>query len=87
MVKLIGHPAYTERIKPFIGKDIIKVLTGQRRVGKSCILKQIQNYNPLIHRPSVDKALGLAQGTVPSTAKRLMNSFASLFFNRLSTWP
>lgn len=44
MAKLIERPAYTERIKPFIGKGIIKVLTGQRRVGKSCILKQIQNY-------------------------------------------
>lgn len=43
MAKLIARPAYTEKIKPFIGKDIIKVLTGQRRVGKSCILQQIQN--------------------------------------------
>lgn len=41
-MKLINRPLYTERIKPFIGKDIIKVLTGQRRVGKSCILKQQQ---------------------------------------------
>lgn len=27
---------------PFVGKNIIKVLTGQRRVGKSCILRQLQ---------------------------------------------
>ena len=32
---------YLDRIRPSIGKDIIKVLTGQRRVGKSTILKQI----------------------------------------------
>lgn len=40
-MKLIERPIYTERIKPFIDKGIIKVLTGQRRVGKSCILLQL----------------------------------------------
>ncbi len=30
----IDRPIYTERIKPFIGKDIIKILVGQRRIGK-----------------------------------------------------
>lgn len=44
MVQLINRPSYTERIAPFINKDIIKVLTGQRRVGKSCILRQIQKH-------------------------------------------
>lgn len=42
MIKLITRPDYTEHIAPFINKNIIKVLTGQRRVGKSCILRQIQ---------------------------------------------
>jgi len=42
-MKLIDRPTYTERIKPFIDKGIIKVLTGQRRVGKSCILMQLIN--------------------------------------------
>lgn len=37
----IPRPIYTERIKPFIDKEIIKVITGQRRVGKSYILFQI----------------------------------------------
>ncbi|MEF2176015.1 MAG: ATP-binding protein [Candidatus Absconditabacteria bacterium] len=32
---------YINKIKPFINKDIIKVLIGQRRVGKSYILLQI----------------------------------------------
>ncbi|MCH5347078.1 MAG: ATP-binding protein [Muribaculaceae bacterium] len=40
-MKIIDRPLYTERIKPYIGKSIIKVLTGQRRVGKSYILKKI----------------------------------------------
>ena len=34
---------YLKKIKPYIGKDIIKVLTGQRRVGKTTILRQIIN--------------------------------------------
>ena len=44
MIQLIKRPSYTERIAPFINKNIIKVLTGQRRVGKSCILRQIQDH-------------------------------------------
>lgn len=39
----IPRNLYLERIKPFIGKGLIKVLTGQRRVGKSYILKSVQN--------------------------------------------
>lgn len=31
-----------QKIRPYIGKNIIKILTGQRRVGKSYILKAIQ---------------------------------------------
>jgi len=32
---------YLERVQPFIGKNLIKVFTGQRRVGKSYLLFQI----------------------------------------------
>ena len=42
-MKIIKRPVYTARISPFIGKGIIKVLTGQRRVGKSYILLQLQD--------------------------------------------
>ena len=35
MEKLIERPYYINMISPFIGKNVIKVLTGQRRVGKS----------------------------------------------------
>ena len=34
---------YLERISPFIRKGLIKVLTGQRRVGKSFILYQLMD--------------------------------------------
>lgn len=39
----IERPGYTEKIVPFMGKQIIKVLTGQRRVGKSYILYQLMD--------------------------------------------
>jgi predicted AAA+ superfamily ATPase len=38
---LIKRKKYIDNIRPFIGKDIIKILTGQRRVGKSYMLKLI----------------------------------------------
>lgn len=37
----IERPIYLDRITPFIAKPIIKVLTGQRRVGKSYIMLQL----------------------------------------------
>jgi len=43
-MKYITRPVYTDRIKPFIGKQIIKVLTGQRRVGKSYIMFQLMDF-------------------------------------------
>jgi uncharacterized protein len=39
--EFIARPDYVERIRPFIGKDIIKVIVGQRRVGKSYLLYQL----------------------------------------------
>ncbi|HVU57957.1 MAG TPA: ATP-binding protein [Puia sp.] len=39
--RLHKRPGYLESIRPFIGNDIIKILTGQRRVGKSYMLKSI----------------------------------------------
>lgn len=57
--RYINRPIYTERIKPFIGKQLIKVLTGQRRVSKSYILLQlmdiIKEMNPAAHIIYIDK--------------------------------
>lgn len=39
--KIINRPVYISRIGPFIGKNLIKVITGQRRVGKSYLLFQL----------------------------------------------
>ena len=41
--KYIERKIYLDRINPFIDKDIIKVITGQRRVGKSYLLFQIMD--------------------------------------------
>jgi predicted AAA+ superfamily ATPase len=41
---LIIREKYWNKVIPFIGKQLIKVFTGQRRVGKSFILKQTVSY-------------------------------------------
>ena len=41
-MEFIDRPIYNNRLEPFIDKGIIKVLTGQRRVGKSCVLQQMK---------------------------------------------
>jgi hypothetical protein len=48
----ISRPDYIERIKPFIGKDLIKVFVGQRRVGKSYLIYQLMDEIRKMH-PSV----------------------------------
>lgn len=41
--KYIKRPLYLKKFEPFINKDIIKVIVGQRRVGKSYMLFQIMD--------------------------------------------
>lgn len=43
MIEYIERPLYLDRLKPFIGKSLIKVLIGQRRVGKSYLLMQLRD--------------------------------------------
>lgn len=45
----IPRDTYWKKIAPFIGKDIIKVIVGQRRVGKSYFLFQIMDEIKKIH--------------------------------------
>ena len=40
---MIKRETYLQQIRPFIGKDIIKILTGIRRCGKSVLLEQLYN--------------------------------------------
>ncbi len=41
IMKTLQRKKYLERIRPFVKKPLIKVLTGQRRVGKSFLLQSI----------------------------------------------
>lgn len=49
-ISIIPRPTYISRIRPYIDKNIIKILVGQRRVGKSYILMavadEIRTANP-----------------------------------------
>ncbi len=40
---MVKRVLYLDKIRPFIGTDVIKVITGMRRSGKSVLLEQIQN--------------------------------------------
>ncbi|MBN1767700.1 MAG: ATP-binding protein [Prolixibacteraceae bacterium] len=57
----IERPLYIDRIKPFIGKSLIKVLVGQRRVGKSYLLMQLRDLinkqSPNTHIVYINKEL------------------------------
>ena len=44
MTKFINRDSYFPQVLPHIGKAIIKVIIGQRRVGKSYFLRQIKQY-------------------------------------------
>ncbi len=41
--KYLPRPLYFNKIEPFIGTGLIKILTGQRRVGKSYVLLQVMD--------------------------------------------
>lgn len=41
MAKYILRPDYIEKVRPYFSKPLIKILTGQRRVGKSYIMNQL----------------------------------------------
>ena len=40
---MIDRIHFMQKVRPFIGTDVIKVITGMRRCGKSVFLSQIQN--------------------------------------------
>lgn len=40
----IARPHYFHKVEPFIGKEIIKVFVGQRRVGKSYLMYQVMDH-------------------------------------------
>ena len=45
----IERPIYIDRIMPYVQKNIIKILVGQRRVGKSYLLFQLMDRIARVH--------------------------------------
>ncbi len=60
-LNIIHRPYYTDKIRPYIDKPLIKILTGQRRIGKSYLLRQLMeiivNENPDAHLIYISKEL------------------------------
>lgn len=58
-MSIIKRIRYLEHIKTYINKDLIKVFVGQRRVGKSYLMKMTANYileiNPQANIIFIDK--------------------------------
>ncbi|MFZ2846489.1 MAG: hypothetical protein WAZ47_07365, partial [Lactococcus chungangensis] len=44
VLNLISRPKYIKRILPFIDTELIKVIPGVRRSGKSFLLEAIRDY-------------------------------------------
>ena len=38
---MVDRKVFLEKVRPFIGTDVVKVVTGMRRCGKSVFLEQI----------------------------------------------
>lgn len=72
-MKIINRPDYTEKVERLFGKGLIIALTGQRRVGKSFIMKQIINNlmpnveNNVIYIDKDDERFGFIKSHVELT--------------------
>lgn len=52
MINILDRELYLARVSPYIDKDVIKVFTGQRRVGKSYLMLQVKRLIENRHEPS-----------------------------------
>jgi len=43
-MNIVYRKSYIQKIKPYINKNLIKVFIGQRRVGKSYIMRMVSDY-------------------------------------------
>lgn len=53
MKNYISRPLYIKRIEPFIDKSIIKVITGQRRIGKATFFTDIRYHKENIPEANI----------------------------------
>ena len=72
-MEIINRPDYTEKVERLYGKGLIIALTGQRRVGKSFIMKQLINRlmhdkeNNIIYIDKDDERFGFIKSHVELT--------------------
>lgn len=72
-MEIINRPDYTEKVERLYGKGLIIALTGQRRVGKSFIMKQLINRlmhneeNNIIYIDKDDEQFGFIKSHVELT--------------------
>ena len=55
----IIRQSYIDKIEKYLGKEIIIVLVGQRRVGKSCMMKMIRDRKTKMRPHNMDAFLFL----------------------------
>lgn len=77
----IPRPLYLQRIEPHIGSPLIKVITGQRRVGKSYILLQITD---MIRE--ADSKSQILHINIPRDRFRLPIGTSKELFSYIDTW-
>lgn len=79
-MKLTSRQLYSNRIRPFMEKDVIKVLAGQSRVGKSCILRQIAGE---IHQEQPDANIVFINMEFQEYRSQEITGVALILFNKL----
>ncbi len=77
--RIVSRPRYLERIRPFIGVPVVKVLTGVRRCGKSTLLEMLATEVASKSPGAVQVRLNLEsqQGMSIRTAAALMDYLAT----------
>ena len=66
---MIKRQLYMKRIRPFIGSDLVKVMTGIRRCGKSVMLELIKDE---LKASGVDYPLAMSMNAEEKAATGLM---------------
>lgn len=59
IMAIIIRQSYIDKIERFLGKETIIVLVGQRRVGKSCMMKMIRDRKTKMRPHNTDAFLFL----------------------------
>jgi len=74
-MKILNRELYFKQIEPFIGDSLVKVLIGQRRVGKSHLLKQIKDNYPKMVVSMDEISLSNMEGIEHLTIREFLLTF------------